>query len=328
LTEAIYSRRERWNMAAGIGIVVLALVAASWLVAPDKANPGFKDAASVLAFAGLVAVAIERVIEGALALLAGPFGEWWPLRVAKQEFDVYEKQTNELLSPVFEKVKASLEQAKQQAGGDADKIKKITAAIAALAADQSVLMQQYNDARTKLAPGSARLKRVAQVGEGVRAAFSTAADEAGDLGQDAQTALDAATHAADGALLIIGSFGDNPARRLATMAIGASLGAVVAGGMGLNLFAAVLATDPGAAAAATPAWLLGKVGVLATGLIVGLGSNPTHEVIKALQQYKDSRIGGEDVPASGSLAARGRERLSLRASAMEQSPSVSVRRTG
>lgn len=91
-----------------------------------------------------------------------------------------------------------------------------------------------------------------------------------------------------------------------SLAIGATLGVLVCGLMGLNLFLAVLEDDTTSPAALqrvaaqesdnedsgcsnNPAGCLdGTAGILLTGIVVGLGSNPTHEVIRALQRRKRS----------------------------------------
>ena len=72
-----------------------ACAAVAWFVAPANANLGFKDSAGVLAFISLAAVAIERCIEGFFGLMAGRFGEWWPLKAVKLEFDTFEARTND-----------------------------------------------------------------------------------------------------------------------------------------------------------------------------------------------------------------------------------------
>jgi hypothetical protein len=48
--------------------------------------------------------------------------------------------------------------------------------------------------------------------------------------------------------------------------------------MGLDAVAAALQSGSGTG------W-----GLVFTGLLIGLGSNPTHEVVKALQEYKNSK---------------------------------------
>jgi hypothetical protein len=47
-------------------------------------------------------------------------------------------------------------------------------------------------------------------------------------------------------------------------------------------------------------------GVAITGLVMGLGSNPTHEVIRAIQEVKKSRKSGNDpVPSFGTSSDGG-----------------------
>lgn len=87
------------------------------------------------------------------------------------------------------------------------------------------------------------------------------------------------------------SFTDNPARKLASLAIGALLGLAVAGFMGLNLFLAAL-DEPSDLFA-------GVGGIMLTGIIIGFGANPTHEVIKALQGRKPSTLTPGSAPGTG-----------------------------
>jgi hypothetical protein len=90
---------------------------------------------------------------------------------------------------------------------------------------------------------------------------------------------------------------------LSSLLLGAAVGAAVAGFVGVNLFAAIV--DGG------PALLNDKLGVLLTGLVAGLGSSPTHELVKSLQANKKARqlevVGSDDVGRdgfSGRLAVR------------------------
>ncbi len=65
--------------------------------------------------------------------------------------------------------------------------------------------------------------------------------------------------------------------------IGILLGLIVSTAFGLDLLAAA-----GASTSGSPSALLPHLGVAITGLIMGLGSNPTHEIIRAIQEYKDN----------------------------------------
>lgn len=76
---------------------------------------------------------------------------------------------------------------------------------------------------------------------------------------------------------VIASVSDNPGKRLLSLQLGALIGLFVAVLIPLDLFTAVL----------HPSERASVLGVVVTGIVMGLGSSPTHELIKSLQQYKD-----------------------------------------
>jgi hypothetical protein len=80
----------------------------------------------------------------------------------------------------------------------------------------------------------------------------------------------------------VNSLADNPGRRILSIYLGALMGLVVAVILGLDVFAAVLGTVSTGL----------KYGVAATGLVMCLGSSPTHEVIKVLQTIKQNQKAG------------------------------------
>jgi hypothetical protein len=81
-----------------------------------------------------------------------------------------------------------------------------------------------------------------------------------------------------------------------SIALGVPLAILASGILGLNMFSAVLGPD-------VPGYMAGLAGILATGVVMGLGSNPTHEVIKALQRRRgDATV---DVPVGSSVQVVG-----------------------
>jgi hypothetical protein len=272
------------------GIFVVVLVGCgivAGVVAPSS-NQGFADGAALLAFVSAVALGIERVIEVLwTAIGQSPLGAWWPFNRIKKAFDTIEEQTNSLLTAGFSNAETALESVRAGLAAGDDRINDINATLGRLEAQRARLVDQMNNAQT-LAPGSARLALVTDVGtrcsmllQETTSAAAGAADDARQLLQDADTATGLA-------LDIVASFKDNPARRIASLILGASLGLLVAGFMGLNIFVAVLGSgDAGE--------LAGTAGILLTGLIVGLGSNPTHEVVKSLQRYKERKDAGQEI---------------------------------
>src|SRR5262249_40376188 len=77
------------------------------------------------------------------------------------------------------------------------------------------------------------------------------------------------------------TFTDNPARKLISLYLGAVLGLAIATFAHLDLFRAdgILNTPIGGF----------HCGVALTGVVMGLGSNPAHEVIKAIQEFKNNQ---------------------------------------
>jgi hypothetical protein len=279
-------------------VVLLVVFAASaviaWFIAPANANLGFKDSAAVLAFISLAAVAIERTIEGFFGLMAGRFGQWWPLKAVKVEFDTFEAKTNETLGPVVRQTVDELTAAKDLAGQSKDEVARIQGLIDRVDAEQVRLSARLADATTKLNPGSERLALVGDVNTAMTTFLHGIHTQSATYTTGAQALLATTGEAADRASAIIASFQDNPARRLASLLLGASLGVLVAAGVGLNLFAATL-VGPDGSTRDLPQLVAGTFGVVLTGIVIGLGSAPTHEVVKSLQTYKDSRTAPSSV---------------------------------
>jgi len=273
------------------------------LIAPESPNTGFKDAASVLAFVSLAAVAIERSIEGVFAAMSGRFGEWWPLSIVRAEFDTFEASTNHVLGPVTQETLAQLATAKQVAQAAGVDVTSVQQLIDGVAREQARLSLQLDDIQKKLPPGSARLVRLGEINTAMATTLHDAHQLSATATTGAQDALREASDLAERASLIIASFGDNPARRIASLLMGASIGMVIAAAIGLNLFAVTLA--PPAGTTDIVGLLAGKVGIVLTGIVIGLGSSPTHEVVKSLQAYKEARAGSVAVPTmtTGSAAS-------------------------
>jgi hypothetical protein len=270
--------RNAW--AVFLGLVLLS-GAIAYAVNPGV-NAGFADSKTVLAFATIVAVGIERLIElwWTLVSQAQRLGGWWPLSQIAGSVATLEEQTNKLLKPIFDDVKTGLETAKATLEKGSDELKVVDAELAKLSAARGNLDARLGAAMT-LAPGSSRFALTTQVATDAAQMLADAAAAGGTASKKAAKLVDDAAGAAAIATTIVATFDDNPARRVASILLGASAGMLVAGFVGLNIFAAILEHGAGLAG--------GPIGVLLTGIVIGLGSNPTHEVIKSLQTYKESR---------------------------------------
>jgi hypothetical protein len=266
-----------------LGLVIWLVVAAviGFLIAPQS-NAGFADDAAVLSFATLVAIGIERVIElmWSLASQSQRAGGWWPLKQVTQAIDTVMDETNAFLGDHVTNTITLLKAAKEKAGVTEAQRKALDIKIAEIADLQRKYQKQLRESE-KLAPGSERLALVAGISGDVSAKLREGINLADEVSSDTAKLIAKSDETIDFALTIVESFSDNPARRVASILIGGGLGIIVSGFVGLNIFSAVLGSQAGALAAG--------IGVVLTGFIVGLGSSPTHEVIKALQNYKQSK---------------------------------------
>jgi hypothetical protein len=266
-------------------VVVVACTLIAYAIAPAS-NQSFADAAAVLAFASLLAVGIERVVElGWLVIdAAGRFGGYFPLNVLMKQFEEVDRQTDALLGHVFDDTKRALQNAIEVGGRSGAQIETIRGQMAELDAQRANLNARLAQVRT-LSPGSGRLGATAAIADQISASMHAALGTLGASAAATRLAVVTVRSSAQTALEVITALGDNPSRRIASLLFSSALGMLIAGMVGANLFEGVLQQSQGTAEAI----LFGKLGVVVTGVVVGLGSGPTHEVIKGLQRYKDSR---------------------------------------
>jgi predicted membrane protein len=230
-------------------------------------NQGIKDQASALVLITAAAVAIERILEIFWTFVDGTSNSFWPL-------NAIDKTINDLVNAItgategpLNQFKAALQRAKQ-AATDADKwVDNAQAEFDAL--------RQRIDQLKALAPGSDNAQLIARTAS---AGLQAISEKYPSIKADADAAAGAVGAISD----FIGSLTDNPGRRLVSIFLGVLIGLGVSGVIGLDVFAATIGTS-------TDAKDLFKWGVALTGVIMGIGSNPTHEVIKVLQTYKQSQ---------------------------------------
>jgi|SRR6185369_16195047 len=241
-------------------------------ITPPTLN-SFKDAATTLAFIGGAAVGIERVLEAFWTFMGGVVGTFWPLNVINKQVQTLVVDLDGALKPFHEEALKKIE-ALKNAGNktteELDRLKKAENEIGALKA-------RFDDIK-KLAPDNQRVQLLTAAASQNVAVLK---EKFGDLLDDADRATKVANTAIGGLQDFLATFKDNPGRRLISIYLGAILGLVVAGFFGLDVFAAASGS-----VSACP-----RLMVLLTGVIIGLGSNPTHEVIRAIQEFKKGQKG-------------------------------------
>ena len=257
------------------------LIVAACSVEPNKSLAG---SAAVLAVIAAAAVGIERFIEGIWTVVGQVKNAWWPFNVISTQVDGLVTDLDKQLATVYARAGESM--AKLTIAGDwtADQ-------TTALNADLDAAKKRIEELK-KLAPNNQRVTLLAA------SAFQTIAMLEAKI-PDFSSSVGIANQAVAGLTDFVGSFRENPGRRLISIYAGALLGLVVSGLVGLDIFQAVFGGEPGAG-------LFKYVGVAITGLIIGLGSNPTHDVIGVLQEIKKSRAAGNEAGPEDLGVAGGR----------------------
>ena len=259
-----------WVLVAFAVVLIIEFVAVSALSAAP--GPG-TDAAALLTVITAGAVAIERLLEG-LWSTVGLFGasDWWPLNVLSQDVQKLAKQLNTGLGPFFADATAEI----NKFGLVGNKLTAEAAAAKTTVDDLQAQLLQLST--TKLS--NARLQ-----------AIIVAANQAVTALQAKYPAIEASGALASTVIADFSSavdyLKDNPGRKVISLFLGMVLGMIVAGLFSLDL---VRATLGAAAATYTVVGIkLKYVTVALTGLAIGLGSNPLHEIISTLQQIKTGK---------------------------------------
>ncbi|HYR07174.1 MAG TPA: hypothetical protein VEQ60_05385, partial [Longimicrobium sp.] len=286
-------------------IVALVLV---YFLAPAS-NARFKDAAAALAFITGAAVAIERIIEGFWTFVGGVSSGYWPLNRIREQVNQLESELDTALGDTVTDAAAALAAAGKTAGE-----------VALATAD-------LNNRLVQTKAGLAKIRSLAPDNQRAQMLATLAAKHLAYVQSkypDVEKATKAAAATIDGLQDFVASFKDNPGRRMISLYLGAMLGLAVAGSFGLDVFEAAMQAPP-VAAVQQPAQTNPREGaavqelsgdqsagprdteavatnskepsrgkrwqIILTGLIMGLGSSPTHEVIRAIQEYKKTRKG-------------------------------------
>ena len=266
---------QPWAFIAVLTFLVLLAFALVSIFAGNS-GAGSVNATAMLSMITACAIGIERVIEGFWTIIGMTKGAWWPLNLVDDEVNGLVNNLNTQLEPVYkqaydavEKIKATGEMTQAQLEKAKQEAKK-----------------EIDDLRGRIE----KLKQLAPDNQRVNLIAATAFQGISYLEKKYPgyvTTANIANQAITGVSDFVATFKDNPGRRLISIYLGSLLGLIVAGAVGLDLFKAT-----GLTLKSLP--FLPFTSVALTGLLIGLGSNPTHEVIRAIQEYKKSRKGDND----------------------------------
>ena len=240
-----------------VGIILTALFS-------SPSNTGLRDAAAALTIIAAVSVGIERVLEGFWTYIGLSINSWWPLNMISQDITNMATNLDQELKPFYLQLTTAVDDA---ISAGTLKKEEIDAAKKEIDDFQNDFKNYINQLKT-LAPGN-------QTALAIASAATQLVSQIQQKYKTLDTVATSANQAINGFANFIVTPADNLGRRIISLYLGVYLGLVVAWLLGLDLLQAILATS-----------LAFHLGIILTGLVMGLGSSPTHEVIQVLQNWK------------------------------------------
>lgn len=255
-----------------VGLLLLAIIFLLVAQFAVRSNRTAGDATTALTLIAGAAVVIERILEGFWTFVGLTRGSKWPLGPLSDQFASAVGNLDTSLSPFYKEADAALQRVAQA---------------------QNWTQERLEEARKELGQVQAQATQIrsltadSQQVELVATSATQAIEYIQSKYQDPQlqAAATMATESLQGVNNLVASFKDNPGRRLISIFLGSFLGMAIAGVVGMDVFQATLSPEA-VGTAQTTARLFPYVGVAVTGLVIGLGSDPTHQVIQVLQEYK------------------------------------------
>jgi len=255
-------------------VIGLLLLAAIWLLAAFRGSPVDTShdpaaAASILALAAALAVGVERSLEVMWTVVDQVAkNPWYPFSSQAESLDDFANRVRDITKPALDQAQRAADELKTR-GGTAP-------------ADLAVLDKQIADLQANVrAKLDAKDPKVA----GGLQSLQTALDEmARNLAStDAAPVLGAAVaglDALDNYLTSISS-DPNPGRRIMSLFLGSYIGLAAAWIFGIDVIHAALGTHD---SSGQVHWALAV-----TGVVIGFGSVPLHELISAVQAFRNAQ---------------------------------------
>jgi hypothetical protein len=276
------TNQEKFIVAGAIVLLGVLIAAAGQLGSGPRAAA---DGTAVLAIISLVALGIERIIETFWSFVTRAKHAWWPLNEIGSAVDTQVESMNAAVKPVFDEALAGLEQAQELAGLGSDTAKKLDEQITSLREQKAAFVTEIERINS-LARDNQRVNLIATATMQAANRVDTAV---GDVMPAVREAFNDATQVATGAIDILAGFKENPAKKLISIYLGMLIGVVIASILRLDLFVAAGAPLTGEPFKVSGFPVLPYLGIAITGLVVGLGSNPTHQVVSLVTDVAKAR---------------------------------------
>jgi len=258
-----------------VGLLVLIgeFLVVAWFATPG--HGGSTSSAAAIAVITAAAVGIERAIEVFWTVIGLLKDSWWPFGQFRKQLDTLVSQLDGVLKEYFDRAESTARTVRRN--------------VADVGAEQQYITSELTRVRDQNAALQRNLGLLAQDRQHVQllaASAVSAVSYVERLLPEAQNEAAIAMQAITGLTDFVETFKENPGRRLISIFAGAGVGLLIAGTLGLDIFQAVLAAGATTTQAGT---LFPALGVAITGVVIGLGANPTHEVIRLVQEYKKSQ---------------------------------------
>jgi hypothetical protein len=247
-------------------LAIVAEILVILLVLGNVTSSAVAQGALVVALTS-AALGVERVLELGWTAVGLLGGTWWPVVKVTPNINGLVDQVNTYLKPFLQTATTLISNA-HDAGKITDaQAKEANAALAEITQSLNNIKNGVSDAGLQVHVGtaSARVEDLRKVVDGLD-----------DMAVVAQQALDILNGVVD-------SFKENPAKRLISIYAGVILGLIITAVLRVDVFQVL----PDGAVAGSGAAQASALGIIVSGVIVGLGSTPTHEVIKLIQGAKD-----------------------------------------
>lgn len=270
-------RSKTMTSKSGLSVMVFLaalLIATAFVVATIKPPPiTGKNAAAILALVTAGAFAIERLIELCWIAVGSTLGNWWPLKPIGDRLDAFVEGLNEPLDDFYAKAKAHVDATNDASAELSDWFQTDK--------DYFASLKNHVEDLKRLEPGNPRARQIANAASQAVVGLQRHYPDLEDAARKANKAL-------AGVDKFVQTFEDNPARRLMSLYVGAMLGLFLAAILGLDAIQAVFKGQPTTEWAKDLYVMFEGIGVAVTGLVMGAGATPTHELIKALKASKES----------------------------------------
>lgn len=249
---------------------------------PTSASITFKDAAAAATFTTGAAIVIERLIETGWVLVSTTeLGSYWPM----SGIAAYAGAMVNGLSAAFKPFVDEADNVLKMANGAVTDATKAAASIKTDVANfeteiQNLQKQGRPGTQQSLLLSAATSQRVQYLQAKYKSVIATVTN-----------AAEVAGTTVNGLQNFVATFKDNPGRRIISLCLGGIMGIATTSVLGLDLFQA-LANDPHLTPpAGSHLDFFRALHIVFTGLVIGLGAGPTHELIRLIQEAKESRKG-------------------------------------